>query len=145
MLTRLPARSRLGIVPLLLAILLALLGVGLTPATAYGQAPQRPTATPEERAAALARPGVVFLRMNWSGYVITESGTVLNGGQPYQLGTRCTGFGVNPTGYVATAGHCVDPGIENGIGRSFLLQGSARRSAGSSTTPVTPKSFSPMP
>ncbi len=79
----------------------------------------RPTPTPEEKAAALARPAVVYLEQHWSGYVFDEDGTLFNSGDPFEITTRCTGFGVSPDGYVATAGHCVDPGME-GIGREFL-------------------------
>ena len=32
--------------------------------------------------------------------------------QPVKMSFRCTGFVVNSSGYVATAGHCVDPGAE---------------------------------
>ncbi|HWG98270.1 MAG TPA: trypsin-like peptidase domain-containing protein [Pilimelia sp.] len=80
----------------------------------------RPAPTPEERAAALARPAVVYLEQHWQAYVFDENGKPFNGGGAYQLKTRCTGFGISPNGYVATAGHCVDPGME-GVGRSFLL------------------------
>ncbi len=57
-----------------------------------GAAPA-PTDSPATRAAAVIRPAVVYLES-----AIPGSAT-----------TRCSGFVVNPDGYIATAGHCVDP------------------------------------
>ncbi|HEX8631417.1 MAG TPA: trypsin-like peptidase domain-containing protein [Catenuloplanes sp.] len=108
-----PRSALVGIV----AVTLATAGAG--PALAQDSG-GRPTTTPEERAAALARPSVVYLEQHWKGYVFDESGKPFNDGKPYAVTTRCTGFGIAPSGYIATAGHCVDPGME-GVGRSFLL------------------------
>jgi len=77
-------------------------------------AAQTATGTPEERAAAIIRPSVVYIEQDWKAWVkIPRSSSVafygyVNGGQPFTWGTRCSGFVVNPTGYVVTAGHCVD-------------------------------------
>lgn len=103
----------------LAAVLLATaLSAPALPALATPTGPAAPT--PEERAAALARPAVVYLETQWSGYVFDEDGLLFNGGQPYQFASRCTGFVVDPAGYMATAGHCVDPAIDYGSGETFI-------------------------
>lgn len=66
-----------------------------------------PAPNPSERAAAMVAPAIVYIESHWSGYVYDETGTLFNGGQPYEMIGRCTGFGVNKDGYIATAGHCV--------------------------------------
>ncbi|MEM6104903.1 trypsin-like peptidase domain-containing protein [Mycobacterium sp. 050272] len=74
----------------------------------------RPQANPEERAAALIRPAVVYLDVETVGQVRLPNGQTLSpfgGGLnlPFDANWSCTGFVVNPDGWVATAGHCVDP------------------------------------
>jgi len=59
---------------------------------------------------------VVYLETQWSGYVFDETGSLFNDGAPYEYVSSCTGFVVNPDGYIATAGHCVDDGIEGARG-----------------------------
>ncbi|BBY22857.1 hypothetical protein MSTO_30620 [Mycobacterium stomatepiae] len=74
----------------------------------------RPQANPEERAAALIRPAVVYLAAQASGHVRLPDGQLLSEfgpglDLPFDATWSCTGFVVNPDGWVATAGHCVDP------------------------------------
>jgi S1-C subfamily serine protease len=65
--------------------------------------------TPLEKVNALVQPSVVFLLQTWDGYVYdTFNKQYLNEGSPFELQFQCTGFVVNPDGYIATAGHCVD-------------------------------------
>lgn len=65
--------------------------------------------TPLERINALVQPSIVYLQQDWSGYVFDRANKqYLNYGQPFELSFQCTGFVVNPDGYIATAGHCVD-------------------------------------
>lgn len=90
------------------------------PPTPSAQAHAPTAATPAERAAAEVRPAVVYLKETFSGYVADETGTFFNDGNPYTLTVTCTGFGVNPDGYVATAGHCVDTTSANGIKAEFI-------------------------
>jgi hypothetical protein len=45
----------------------------------------------------------------------------VNGGNAFEWGTRCSGFVVNPNGYIVTAGHCVDLG-EEGARETALQQ-----------------------
>lgn len=74
----------------------------------------RPQVNPQERAAAMIRPAVIYLAGQTYGQVRLPSGQMLSqfgGGSnfPFVATWSCTGFIVNPDGWVATAGHCVDP------------------------------------
>ena len=106
------------------ALTLTLVGAGPalaatpTPAPSPAAAPQQ--ATPTERAAAEVRPAIVYVTEKFSAYVADETGTYFNNGNPYELSVTCTGFGVNPDGYVATAGHCLDTYSPNGIKGDFI-------------------------
>jgi len=88
------------------------------PTPSAGASPQQ--ATPTERAAAEVRPAIVYVTEKFSAYVADETGTYFNNGNPYELTATCTGFGVNPDGYVATAGHCLDTYSPNGIKGDFI-------------------------
>jgi serine protease Do len=89
-----------------------------SPVPSSGASPQQ--ATPTERAAAEVRPAIVYVTEKFTAYVADETGTYFNNGNPYELSVTCTGFGVNPNGYVATAGHCVDLYSPNGIKGDFI-------------------------
>ncbi len=74
----------------------------------------RPQANPQERAAALIRPAVMFLSGQAYGQVRLPDGQLLTqfgegSNIPFTATWFCTGFVVNPDGWVATSGHCVDP------------------------------------
>jgi serine protease Do len=77
-----------------------------------------PQASGSTKAAAIVAPGVVYIEQYWTAWVKVPKSSGLyfynyvNGGQPFQWATRCSGFVVNPDGYIVTAGHCVDPGEE---------------------------------
>lgn len=85
------------------------------------------TGTPEERAAAVVRPAVVYIEQYWRAWVRVPRSSQLffqgyvNGGQPFEWATRCSGFVVDPSGYVVTAGHCVDSGEEGARGTALEL------------------------
>lgn len=65
--------------------------------------------TPLERVNALVQPSIVYLEQDWAAYVYDKANKqYLNGGQQFELSFQCTGFVVNPDGYIATAGHCVN-------------------------------------
>lgn len=85
--------------------------LGAPPAWADGGS-GRPQATPVQKAENLIRPAVIYLNQDVSAYVGDNKGWFTDVEQPVKLGFRCTGFVVNTSGYVATAGHCVDPGAE---------------------------------
>ncbi|MFI9816542.1 S1 family peptidase [Saccharothrix variisporea] len=73
--------------------------------------------SPEERAAALARPGIVFISVTWHGWVRDKrTGEVFGGTAGYEVKTACTGAIVTPDGHIATASHCVHTGPLGGGG-----------------------------
>ena len=82
----------------------------------------RPTVTPEERAAALVRPSVVFIQTFWAGFVYDEDGIYFNDGNAFEFSTSCTGFVVNPIGHIMTAGHCVDDSASFGGVKRDLIE-----------------------
>ncbi|KZS61497.1 trypsin [Mycobacterium kansasii] len=96
---------------LLIAAALALLAG--SPGIAFADG-GRPQANPEQRAAAMIRPAVMYLAAQAHGQVRLPDGQLLSAlgegsGIPFTATWTCTGFVVNPDGWVATAGHCVDP------------------------------------
>ncbi|MET0237847.1 MAG: serine protease [Kibdelosporangium sp.] len=81
-----------------------------------GPAAAQPS-SPEELAAAVARPAMVFIEVTWHGWVRDkQTGEVFGGTAGYQVKTRCSGVVIDPSGYVATASHCVHTGIHGGGG-----------------------------
>ena len=88
-------------------------------APARGQAP---TAGPDELASALTRPALVYIETFWTGYVSDEEGVYFNDGDPIEFSSSCTGFVVNPQGYIATAGHCVDETASFGGAKQRLIE-----------------------
>jgi len=63
-----------------------------------------------ERVNAYVQPSIVYEGVEWTGYVYdTFNKRYLKNGHAFVIDTQCTGFVVNPDGYIATAGHCVDP------------------------------------
>jgi serine protease Do len=97
------------------AALAALAVMLLTPTWALAQdspSPTAPAVTDQEKVVAYAQPSVVYLDVTWTAWVFDTFGsndTYLNKGHPFVLYSSCTGFFVNDTGNIATAGHCVDP------------------------------------
>lgn len=80
--------------------------------TALAQSsPSEPVSSPLEKAVAYVQPSVVYLDITWTGWVWDKAKppSYMNNSKPFTLGYSCTGFFVNETGYIATAGHCVDP------------------------------------
>jgi V8-like Glu-specific endopeptidase len=76
--------------------------------------------SPEELAAAVARPAIVFITVTWHGWVRDkETGEVFGGNAGYEVKVSCTGVVINPDGYVATASHCVHTGPLGGSGLLF--------------------------
>ena len=94
---------------------LAVLGLALTaPAAVADDTDTDSGAASEssdlERVSAYVQPSVVYLQMKWKGYVWDRVlKQYVNEGAPFEVTTQCTGYVVNPDGYIATAGHCVDP------------------------------------
>ena len=66
--------------------------------------------TAREKISAYVQPSLVYLQMHWTGYVWDRTRKeYVNGGLPFEVDTQCSGYVVNPRGYIGTAGHCVDP------------------------------------
>ncbi len=90
------------------AVALAVLSFVASPATA-----DKPEATKLEKVRAYVQPSVVYLGITWTGYVYDDfNEKYLNNGDPFEATFQCTGYVVNPNGYIATAGHCVNAGDE---------------------------------
>ncbi len=100
------------------SVLLSVLGLAVVsaPPAWADNGSGRPQATPVQKAENLIRPAVVYMEKDLSAYVGDSKGWFRDLKQPVKLSFRCTGFVVNPSGYVATAGHCVDPGPEGARG-----------------------------
>jgi serine protease Do len=76
--------------------------------------------SPEEQAAAVARPAIVLVTVTWHGWVRDkQTGEVFGGTAGYDVKISCTGAVINPDGYVATASHCVHTGALGGSGFLF--------------------------
>ncbi len=67
-----------------------------------------PPATPLEEVQARVQPAVVYEEVTWTGFVYDETNKQYFTEDPFTATFQCTGFVVNPDGYIATAGHCVD-------------------------------------
>ncbi|MBM7815204.1 trypsin-like peptidase domain-containing protein [Saccharothrix algeriensis] len=94
----------------------ALLGVAMPVAPPAAAQP----AGGEERAAAVARPGVVLVSVTWHGWVRDKrTGEVFGGTAGYEVRTSCSGAVISPDGYVATASRCVHTGPLGGGGALF--------------------------
>jgi hypothetical protein len=66
-----------------------------------------------QQIAPLVQPSVVYETITWSGYVYdTVNKGYLRTDAPFIVRMQCSGFVVNPDGWVATAGPCVDPELE---------------------------------
>ena len=107
-----PRRARCGRALALLSVVALAVLVGSTGTASANDG--RPQANPEERAAAMIRPAVMYLSGQSYGQVRLPNGQMLSqfgagSNMPFTATWGCTGFVVNPDGWVATAGHCVDP------------------------------------
>ena len=94
-------------------------------------APTTPAATPVQQAEAIAQPSVVFIRTVWTGWLThaTFSGVDVadllssNGSAPkFTVTTTCSGWIADPSGYVVTAGHCVDDQSMAYGGRGLIVE-----------------------
>lgn len=76
--------------------------------------------SPEELAAAIARPAIVFITVEWHGWVRDKrTGEVFGGANGYVVKATCSGAVISPDGHVATASHCVHTGPQGGAGALF--------------------------
>ena len=102
-----------------LTALTALIGL-VALATPVGGQERQPG--PEELASALTRRALVYIETFWTGYVSDEEGEYFNDGDPLEFASSCSGFVVNPAGYIATAGHCVDDTASFGGAKQRLIE-----------------------
>ncbi|MEU4761689.1 serine protease [Actinosynnema sp. NPDC023794] len=76
--------------------------------------------SPEELAAAIARPAIVLITVEWHGWVRDKrTGEVFGGASGYVVKATCSGAVISPDGHVATASHCVHTGPQGGAGALF--------------------------
>jgi hypothetical protein len=68
-----------------------------------------PPYTLDERAAAIASPSLVYLETVYTGYLRDKTTDVPLLASPVTYNRRCSGFVVNPDGYVVTTRVCVQP------------------------------------
>jgi S1-C subfamily serine protease len=90
-----------------------------------GTAVAKPTFTAAEKAAAIVRPAVVYIEVQWEGWVRDRVSGKLWDTDSVTLTAQCSGFAVSNDGFIVTAGHCVDPGVE-GVAVSFFEEIAAR-------------------
>ncbi|WP_320772879.1 trypsin-like peptidase domain-containing protein [Streptomyces sp. CRN 30] len=105
-------RARLALTSAALVVV-----AGLTAAPGVRAAPEAddplPRVTPQARAQELVQPATVFVQVDYLAYVLTDiEGFAFDG--PFTWTEGCSGVIVEPTGYVATAGHCLDQSMEDG-------------------------------
>ncbi len=98
-------------------------GAAIVPA---GPAVAKPTLTPEQKAAAIVLPAVVYLEVNWEGWVRDRVTGSLLDSRSVTVAARCSGFAVSNDGFIVTAAHCLDPGVD-GVAPEFFRQIAQRR------------------
>jgi serine protease Do len=116
-----PIRPRLDpwrhIVVVVAFALLSVLAIGPAAAQPQPGTDQAPPATnPQARAADLVQPAVVWVRVHYDAWVITHQSEKF----PVSLDYGCSGFIVNPNGYIITAGHCVQNDMEGAQGDAII-------------------------
>lgn len=93
-----------------------------------------PAPTAQQRAEAIAAPSIVYVNVQWKGYVLRPSplhvdGTLTTGGWvgPYTVTTACSGYVADSTGYVVTAGHCVNNASMTEGGKAAIINADIAR------------------
>jgi len=118
----------------IIAAALAALSFTTAPAVA-----QKPDATELEKVRAYVQPSVVYLGIEYSGYVWDVfNKQYIDEQRPITVASQCTGYVVNPNGYIATAGHCVAPDAES---KDAIKNAAAEQAIGSgyyTSTDLTP-------
>jgi serine protease Do len=102
------------VVAFALLSVLAIGPAGAQPQPGTDQAP--PPTNPQARAADLIQPAVVWVRVHYDARVITHQSESFD----VSLDTGCSGFIVNPNGYIVTAGHCVQNDMEGAQGKAVV-------------------------
>jgi pSer/pThr/pTyr-binding forkhead associated (FHA) protein len=81
--------------------------LGLAAIAAQARAQATPDAPPD-KLTSVVQPSIVHVRAQYSGLVRDRQGNDLNHGRAVTAGTSCSGFIVDPNGYITTAGQCLD-------------------------------------
>jgi serine protease Do len=97
-----------------------------SPATAVPtDASGAPVITPDQRIDPYVRSSIVYVDVDWRAWLY-DMGThtyLVHDAQGNGLATdihvECTGYVVNPDGWIGTAGHCVSPQVDNQAGHSI--------------------------
>jgi serine protease Do len=105
----------------LLAALMAAGAAVVGPPAVANAAVTKPAVSAAQRAAAIVRPAVVYLDVAWEGWIRDTTNGKLWDDKSVTMTVQCSGFAVSNDGYIVTAGHCVDPGVE-GAGPSFFAE-----------------------
>lgn len=94
-------------------------------ATALGGAPVQaaPAFSLDERATAIASPSLVYLETLYSGYLRDKTTDAPLLASPVTYSRRCSGFVVNPNGYVVTTRVCVAPPAETILQQVLYVAG----------------------
>ena len=91
-------------------------------AVAAGAPAAPPQATTLQKVSSLVQPGIVYLETTYRGRVYDPyNRDWVGGGKVFESTSSCSGFFVNPDGYLVSAGHCVD----RNLGREDLVLAAA--------------------
>jgi serine protease Do len=69
---------------------------------------QTPGPTPPQKLTSIVQPSIVHVRAQFSGLARDRRGEDLTRAHPVAAGTSCSGFIVDPNGFITTSGHCLD-------------------------------------
>ncbi len=85
-------------------------GLAATAAIAVPVAAQAaaPAATPLQKVSAAVEPSIVYMETTFEAAVKDPKWGFIGGEKNFSVTYSCSGFFVNPDGYFASAGHCVD-------------------------------------
>lgn len=86
----------------------AIASVGaLVASPAQAKDPVVPQATPLEKVSNVVQPSIVYIGITYSGFLVDQEGQPITK-EPVKASFSCTGFIVNPDGFIGSAGHCFD-------------------------------------
>lgn len=106
-------------------VLVSLLAAGLATAAGGTGHGSKPASNPQIQVEALTQPSIVMIITTWRGYVqIPANAENVRPGWigPVTAQTLCSGFVASSTGYLVTAGHCVDNQSMTSGGKAALIE-----------------------
>jgi hypothetical protein len=95
--------------PAVRAVIAALLACGASTLAGVPTKAAQPQYSLEERAVAIARPSLVLMENQFTGFLRNKATGQPYTPQPVVFFLRCSGFVINPDGYALTATNCVQP------------------------------------